>query len=197
MTSTRTGADALDAFHPAVAAWFRHAFPAPTPAQDAAWPLIRERRPVLIAAPTGSGKTLTAFLAAIDDAGARQYRRRRARLPDETLVVYVSPLKALSNDIRVNLKIPLARHRRTNCDAQGLLDRSTSAPPCAPATPRSRTATRDAQARAAYRGDHAGIAVRAADLRPAAGAMLATMRTMIVDEIHARRAAPSEAATWR
>jgi superfamily II DNA/RNA helicase len=55
-----------DLFHPAVAAWFRQQFPAPTPAQARAWPAIRAGRNVLIAAPTGSGKTLAAFLATID-----------------------------------------------------------------------------------------------------------------------------------
>ena len=53
-------------FHPAVAGWFSRSFPAPTPAQAAAWPLVRVGRSTLVAAPTGSGKTLTAFLAAID-----------------------------------------------------------------------------------------------------------------------------------
>ena len=88
MTSSRAGADVLDAFHPAVAAWFRHVFPAPTPAQVAAWPVIRERRPVLVAAPTGSGKTLTAFLAAIDDL-VRDSIAAGGELPDRTTVVYV------------------------------------------------------------------------------------------------------------
>ena len=99
--------DPLAAFHPAVAGWFRAAFPAgPTEAQRAAWPLIRAGRNTLVAAPTGSGKTLTAFLAAID-ALVRQGLADRG-LPDETAVVYVSPLKALSNDIRLNLELPLA-----------------------------------------------------------------------------------------
>jgi ATP-dependent Lhr-like helicase len=58
---------ALDAFHPAVAAWFRRSFDAPTPAQEQAWPAIRAARHVLVAAPTGSGKTFAAFLTAIDE----------------------------------------------------------------------------------------------------------------------------------
>ena len=92
-------------FHPAVAAWFAKAFPAPTPAQVDAWPAIQSGKHVLIAAPTGSGKTLAAFLAAIDE-----LVREGAQwgLPDETRVVYVSPLKALSNDINKNLVAPLA-----------------------------------------------------------------------------------------
>ncbi|MEO7431189.1 MAG: DEAD/DEAH box helicase, partial [Dokdonella sp.] len=95
----------LNTFHPAVAAWFRGAFPAPTPAQGDAWPAIASGLHTLIAAPTGSGKTLAAFLAAIDDL----IRRGLASpLPDETAVVYVSPLKALSNDVRINLDVPIA-----------------------------------------------------------------------------------------
>src|SRR5690606_8055557 len=95
------------AFHPAVAGWFRATFPGgPTEAQRAAWPLIRSGRNTLVAAPTGSGKTLTAFLTAID-ALVRQ-GLSDGGLPDETAVVYVSPLKALSNDIRLNLELPLA-----------------------------------------------------------------------------------------
>src|SRR5438067_12561093 len=92
-------------FHPAVEAWFRKTFSTPTPAQSRAWPEIQAGRHVLVAAPTGSGKTLAAFLATID---ALVRRGAEAPLPDETFVVYVSPLKALSNDIRKNLEAPLA-----------------------------------------------------------------------------------------
>jgi len=95
------------AFHPAVARWFACTFDAPTPAQSAAWPAIAAQRHVLIAAPTGSGKTLAAFLAVIDEL-VRSGVAAGGRLPDETLVVYVSPLKALSNDIHRNLEAPLA-----------------------------------------------------------------------------------------
>ena len=92
-------------FHPAVAAWFAGRFAAPTPAQAQAWPAIQAGRHTLIAAPTGSGKTLAAFLAAIDGL-VRQ--GLEGGLPDATQVVYVSPLKALSNDIQRNLEAPLA-----------------------------------------------------------------------------------------
>src|SRR5215475_11421825 len=92
-------------FHPAVAAWFARNFPAATAAQAEAWPAIQAGRHVLIAAPTGSGKTLAAFLAAIDSL-VRQ--GLKGELPDETQIVYVSPLKALSNDIQRNLEAPLA-----------------------------------------------------------------------------------------
>ncbi|MCC7549097.1 MAG: DEAD/DEAH box helicase [Burkholderiales bacterium] len=97
--------DVLEHFHPAVARWFRRTYAAPTEPQTGAWPLIQSGRHVLIAAPTGSGKTLAAFLAAID---ALVRLGVRGQLGDETRVVYVSPLKALSNDIDRNLEAPLA-----------------------------------------------------------------------------------------
>ena len=92
-------------FHPAVANWFADSFAMPTAAQAEAWPAIKAGRHTLIAAPTGSGKTLAAFLAAIDDL-VRQ--GLEAPLADATQVIYVSPLKALSNDIHRNLEAPLA-----------------------------------------------------------------------------------------
>ncbi|HEV2828473.1 MAG TPA: DEAD/DEAH box helicase [Pyrinomonadaceae bacterium] len=95
----------LEIFHPAVARWFAKSFPEATPPQEQAWPAIKEHRNTLIAAPTGSGKTLAAFLAAIDDLVRLGVD---GNLDDTTHVVYVSPLKALSNDIQRNLQIPLA-----------------------------------------------------------------------------------------
>ena len=92
-------------FHPAVAAWFERSFRGPTAAQAQAWPAIKAMRNVLIAAPTGSGKTLAAFMAAIDNL-VRQ--GLDGTLRDDTQVVYISPLKALSNDIRKNLDAPLS-----------------------------------------------------------------------------------------
>ncbi|MDE2449662.1 MAG: DEAD/DEAH box helicase [Gammaproteobacteria bacterium] len=94
------------AFHPAVSRWLERAFDAPTPAQAQAWPAIQAGRHTLIAAPTGSGKTLAAFLAAIDLLVRESLER--GGLQDETYVLYVSPLKALSNDIRRNLEAPLS-----------------------------------------------------------------------------------------
>ncbi|MFB3093777.1 MAG: DEAD/DEAH box helicase, partial [Dehalococcoidia bacterium] len=95
----------LDAFHPAVRTWFQRRFDAPTEAQERGWPQIISGRDTLIAAPTGSGKTLAAFLASID----RLLRKaEEAPLEDAIDVVYVSPLKALSNDIQRNLEEPLA-----------------------------------------------------------------------------------------
>src|SRR5579871_533084 len=105
-------------FHPAVATWFSARFGAPTPAQAQAWPAIQAGRNTLIAAPTGSGKTLAAFMAAIDGL-VRQ--GLDAGLTDTTQVVYVSPLKALSNDIQKNLEEPLAGIRAALAD-RGLPD---------------------------------------------------------------------------
>ena len=116
-------------FHPAVAAWFAGQFAAPTPAQVQAWPAIQARRHTLIAAPTGSGKTLAAFLAAIDGL-VRQ--GLDGCLADATQVVYVSPLKALSNDIQRNLEAPLAGIRAALPNAGCRMSRS--APGCGPAT---------------------------------------------------------------
>ncbi|MBV8457238.1 MAG: DEAD/DEAH box helicase, partial [Acetobacteraceae bacterium] len=97
--------DLATLFCPPVAAWFAGSFVAPTPAQSQAWPAIQANRHTLIAAPTGSGKTLAAFLAAID---ALVRQGLAGSLEDTTQVVYVSPLKALSNDIQRNLDEPLA-----------------------------------------------------------------------------------------
>ncbi|MCH8850551.1 MAG: DEAD/DEAH box helicase, partial [Chloroflexi bacterium] len=100
----------LDSFHPAVRAWFETKFDRPTEAQERGWPEIFAGRDTLITAPTGSGKTLAAFLVAID----RLMRRAEAEGPleDAIEVVYISPLKALSNDIRRNLEEPLAEISR-------------------------------------------------------------------------------------
>ncbi|MFN8009552.1 MAG: DEAD/DEAH box helicase [Terriglobia bacterium] len=93
-------------FHSYVAEWFNRHFSGPTPAQEAGWPPIREGRHTLIAAPTGSGKTLAAFLWAIN---WLVEEATHGSLADETQVVYVSPLKALGNDIQKNLQTPLSK----------------------------------------------------------------------------------------
>ncbi len=95
---------AFEIFHPAVGAWFEKELGSPTEVQERAWPEIRKGSNVLIAAPTGSGKTLAAFLSAIDDLVKEGLE---FGLPDRTQIVYVSPLKALSNDIENNLQRPL------------------------------------------------------------------------------------------
>src|SRR5215469_4258666 len=168
-----------DLFHPAVAAWFDRAFAAPTPAQAEAWPAIAAGRNVLLAAPTGSGKTLAAFLAAIDDL-VRQ--GLAGELRDETQVVYVSPLKALSNDIQKNLEAPLAGISEALRD-QGL--------PEIEIRTWVRTGDTPAGERERMRRTPPHIVVTTPEslyilLGSESGrAMLATTRTVIVDEIHA------------
>src|SRR5947209_9284219 len=100
----------LSGFHPTIERWFGARFAEPTEPQRGAWPIIQAGRNALIAAPTGSGKTFAAFLAAIDSL-LRQ--GLDGTLRDETQVVYVSPLKALSNDVQKNLAEPLAEIRHT------------------------------------------------------------------------------------
>ncbi|TPG27067.1 DEAD/DEAH box helicase [Variovorax guangxiensis] len=169
-----------ESFHPAVTTWFTRTFPAPTPAQSAAWPTIRARRDTLVAAPTGSGKTLTAFLAALDDLVVRGLSP--GGLPDETAVVYVSPLKALSNDIRLNLDAPLAGIR-AELAALGLPDVDIRT-----AVRTGDTPQRERQ-QSLRRPPH--ILVTTPEslyvlLGSASGRkMLATVRSVIVDEIHA------------
>src|SRR2546421_4161223 len=100
----------LDGFHPAIQKWFAERFSAPSRVQELGWPAIAEARSgtghdVLLCAPTGSGKTLAAFMWAIDRLVAEA---ERGELLDQISVLYVSPLKALANDIRINLEEPLA-----------------------------------------------------------------------------------------
>src|SRR4029077_12707449 len=92
--------DVLAGLDPLIVEWFTRRFSGPTEPQILGWPEIRAGHDVLISAPTGSAKTLSAFLISVD--GLRR-PARSGPLADETAVVYVSPLKALSNDIRKNL----------------------------------------------------------------------------------------------
>jgi ATP-dependent Lhr-like helicase len=92
---------ALPDFHPSIRRWFDENFAAPTPVQAQSWPLIAAGEHVLATAPTGSGKTLTAFLWALNQFAAGEWA------PGQTRVLYVSPLKALNTDIRDNLLVPL------------------------------------------------------------------------------------------
>ena len=94
----------LNLFHKAVSNWFKKSFETPTDVQVKAWKAIKSTDNTLIAAPTGSGKTLAAFLSAIDDLIQQGIK---GNLQPGTQIVYVSPLKALSNDIERNLQFPL------------------------------------------------------------------------------------------
>ena len=96
---------ALELFHPSIRTWFVDRFPAPTDVQERTWPRIAAGAHVLATAPTGSGKTLTGFLWSLNRFAAGEHR------PGRTRVLYVSPLKALNNDIRRNLLGPLGELR--------------------------------------------------------------------------------------
>ena len=161
----------LPGFHPTVSSWFESRFGTPTEPQAAGWPRIQAGEDTLIAAPTGSGKTLAAFLACLDS-----MIRQGDALPGETQVVYVSPLKALANDVRKNLLEPLAELRalgvpeittavRTGDTSQADRQRMAKAPPhVLVTTPESLYVLLTSES---------------------GRRMLATARTAIVDEIHA------------
>jgi ATP-dependent Lhr-like helicase len=166
-------------FHPAVARWFEETFGSPTEPQVRGWPAIQSGRHVLISAPTGSGKTLAAFLASLD---ALFREGAESDLPDETQVVYVSPLKALSNDIRKNLQEPLAGIRALSHETNGReIDVRAEV----------RTGDTTAAQRQALVKKPPHILVTTPEslyllLTSESGRrMLSTARTLIIDEIHA------------
>ena len=169
----------LESFHPATAAWFRATFPEPTGAQAQAWPAIGAGSHTLIAAPTGSGKTLAAFLSAIDGLVREGIERG---LQDECHVLYISPLKALSNDVQKNLQAPL-EGIRNELFAQGLPDVEIKAWVRTGDTPQ---AERDRMRR-----EPPHIVVTTPEslyilLTSDSGRkLLSTVKTVIVDEIHA------------
>src|SRR5438093_7189310 len=166
-------------FQPAVARWFDQTFGSPTEPQVRGWPAIQSGRHVLISAPTGSGKTLAAFLASLD----LLFREgMNAELPDQTEVVYVSPLKALSNDICKNLQEPLAGIRSLLHETE---DRAIDV------RAEVRTGDTTAAQRQALIKKPPHILVTTPEslyllLTSESGRrMLSTVRTLIVDEIHA------------
>ncbi|MHB8219393.1 MAG: DEAD/DEAH box helicase [Acidimicrobiales bacterium] len=187
MTLTdRPGAPAMpEGFHPAVRAWFTTRFPdGPTAPQSAAWPLIATGRDVLVASPTGTGKTLTGFLMAIDAACHRSNRSGDDALPSggpRPGVVYVSPLRALAVDVHENLGIPLDGIRRA---AERL---GTPVPDLSVAV---RTGDTPPSARAAMRRSPPDLLVTTPEslylLLTAAASreMLHGVHTVIVDEVH-------------
>jgi ATP-dependent helicase Lhr and Lhr-like helicase len=169
----------LNSFHPAVAAWFSRTFDAPTEAQTRAWPALESGEHVLVAAPTGSGKTFAAFLSAIDQLVKEGCS---GSLPDETRIVYVSPLKALSNDIQRNLEAPL-NGIREELAALNLPDVEIRA------VVRTGDTTQSERAGMRRRAPHI-VVTTPESLYILLGSqsgrdMLATCRTVIVDEIHA------------
>ncbi len=169
----------LAGFHPAVARWFLEKIGQPTSAQQEGWEAIRAGRDTLIAAPTGSGKTLAAFLNALD-----QLLREGIdhELPEEVRVIYVSPLKALSSDIHKNLAEP-RREIRQMAEAMGLAPARITAAVRTGDTP---TADRAAMLRhpphiLVTTPESLYLLLTAERSRN----MLKTVRTVIVDEIHA------------
>jgi len=167
------GSESLDAFHPAVREWFRTSFPAPTPAQAQAWPVIKNGDNTLLMAPTGSGKTLAAFLSSID--ALIQTPARGCR------VVYVSPLKALAVDVERNLRSPIAGIGHA-AERIGIAVREPSVA--------IRTGDTPAKERARFSKTPADIFITTPEslylvLSSSAGEALRDVETVIVDEIHA------------
>jgi ATP-dependent Lhr-like helicase len=166
-------------FHPLVQRWFTDSIGVPTAAQVRGWSAIRDGRHTLIAAPTGSGKTLAAFLSAIDELTREGLE---APLPDEVRVVYVSPLKALSADIHKNLAEPRRAMRQLAKDAGVRIPEITAA---------VRTGDTAQAERAAMIRTPPHILVTTPEslylllTSERSRHMLRTVRTVIVDEIHA------------
>ncbi len=169
----------LSGFHPAISRWFCQRFGEPTPPQQKGWRAIGSGQHTLIAAPTGSGKTLAAFLSALDGLLREGVE---GKLADEVRVVYVSPLKALSLDIHMNLAEP-RREIRQIAEAMGL--------PPVKITAAVRTGDTPASERAAMLRTPPHILVTTPEslylllTAERSREMLRTARTVIVDEIHA------------
>ena len=169
----------LSHFHPVTQQWFSRTLGTPTPAQQQGWASIRERRHTLIAAPTGSGKTLAAFLTALDELFQEGLTQP---LRDEVRVVYVSPLKALSTDIHKNLAEPRLGMRKV-AEELGL-----DAPRITAAV---RTGDTTSTERASMLKTPPHILVTTPEslylllTAERSRAMLRSVRTVIVDEIHA------------
>src|SRR2546428_7078156 len=163
----------LEGFHLTIRAWFTERFGKPSPPQEQGWPPIRAGQHTLIAAPTGTGKTLAAFLSAIDS-----LIRQGDTLPDITQVLYLSPLKALGNDVQKNLQGPLdeLRAQDPSLPEVRVLVRSGDTLPAA------RTAMRKRPPHILVTTPESLYILLTSD---GGRAMLRTVRTVIVDEIHA------------
>jgi ATP-dependent Lhr-like helicase len=166
-------------FNPLVRRWFSTEVGEPTPAQLRGWESIAAGRHTLIAAPTGSGKTLAAFLTAID---ALIEEGRTAPLPDEVRVVYVSPLKALSADIHKNLAQPRAGICRLASEAGRPAPHVSAAVRTGDTTPRERAAMLRTPPHILVTTPESLYLLLTSDR---SRQMLRTVRTVIVDEIHA------------
>ncbi|MER3456014.1 MAG: DEAD/DEAH box helicase [candidate division GAL15 bacterium] len=163
-------------FHPAVLQWFRERFGEPTPVQCRGWPVVASGRDTLLVAPTGSGKTLAAFLWALHELFTSD------PLPDEVRVVYVSPLRALTQDVHRNLQEPLAQIRELAARSGHRLPEVRVAVRTGDTLPRERE-------RMKRRPPHVLITTpESLFLLLTAGGtrmLLRTVRTVIVDELHA------------
>ena len=169
----------LFGFHPVVARWFSDKFGSPTEPQQQGWPSIQSGAHTLIAAPTGSGKTLAAFFASLD----QLFREGLdATLADETKVLYVSPLKALSNDIHKNLEEPLAgiRQALTAAENREICVRADVRTGDTPAAKRQAIVRRPPHILVTTPESMYLLLTSESGRK-----MLSTVRTLIVDEIHA------------
>jgi ATP-dependent helicase Lhr and Lhr-like helicase len=175
VTADEPSVDVLDRFHPAVSAWFREQFGDPTPAQRLGWPAIAAGQNTLIVAPTGSGKTLAAFLAALDHLWRTPRAERGVR------ILYISPLKALNQDVYRNLQVPL----------EGILARSREvSAPLAPLKVAVRSGDTPSRERAALVRRPPDILITTPEslhllLTSRAREVLRGISHLVVDEIHA------------